>query len=66
VSKLLPIIERELAPFDACPHWGKLFTTAPSELKRVNKKTPQFIGLCKKFDPQGKFRNQFLNQNIFD
>jgi xylitol oxidase len=65
VSKLLPIIERELAPFDACPHWGKLFTTSPSELKRVHKKMPQFLELCKRFDPHGKFRNQFLNQNIF-
>jgi xylitol oxidase len=65
VSKLLPIIERELAPFDACPHWGKLFTTSPTELKRVHKKMPQFVELCKRFDPQGKFRNQFLNQNIF-
>ena len=65
VSKLLPIIERELAPFDACPHWGKLFTTSPSELKRLHKKMPQFVELCKRLDPQGKFRNQFLNQNIF-
>jgi len=65
VSKLLPVIERELAPFDACPHWGKLFTTSPNELKRVHQKMPQFIELSKKFDPQGKFRNQFLNQNIF-
>jgi alditol oxidase len=65
VSKLLPVIERELAPFDACPHWGKVFTTSPNELKRVHQKMPQFIELSKKFDPQGKFRNQFLNQNIF-
>jgi len=65
VSKLLPIIERELAPFDACPHWGKLFTTSPTELKRVHKKMPEFIDLCKQFDPKGKFRNQFLNQNVF-
>ena len=65
VSKLLPIIERELAPFDACPHWGKLFTTSPGELKRVHKKMPEFVELCKQFDPEGKFRNQFLNQNIF-
>src|SRR6202162_1283084 len=26
VSKLLPVIEKELAPFKARPHWGKLFT----------------------------------------
>jgi xylitol oxidase len=65
VSKLLPVIERELAPFDACPHWGKLFTTSPAELKRIHTKTPQFVVLCQRFDPQGKFRNEFLNRNVF-
>src|ERR1700682_2909847 len=33
VSKLLPIIEKELAPFKARPHWGKLFTIPSSQLK---------------------------------
>jgi xylitol oxidase len=65
VSKLLPLIEKELAPFDGCPHWGKLFTTSPSELRRLHKKMPEFIELSRKFDPSGKFRNQFLNQNVF-
>jgi len=65
VSKLLPVIEKELAPFDACPHWGKLFTTSPAELRRLHQRMPDFIALSSQFDPQGKFRNQFLNQNIF-
>jgi xylitol oxidase len=65
VSKLLPVIERELAPFNARPHWGKLFTTTPAELKSVYRKLPDFVQLGKKYDPQGKFRNQFLNKNIF-
>src|SRR5712664_1984036 len=38
VSKLLPVIEKELAPFNARPHWGKLFNTSPAELKSVYKK----------------------------
>jgi alditol oxidase len=65
VSKLLPVIERELAPFNARPHWGKLFTTKPAELKSICKKLPDFIQLSEKYDPKGKFRNQFLNLNIF-
>ncbi len=65
VSNLLPVIEKELAPFNACPHWGKLFTTSPADLRRLHKRMPDFIDLARKFDPQGKFRNQFLNQNIF-
>lgn len=65
VRKLLPVIEKELAPFRARPHWGKLFTTSPTELKDVYKKMPEFIELSKKYDPQGKFHNEYLNQNIF-
>jgi alditol oxidase len=65
VSKFLPVIEKELAPFDARPHWGKLFTTSPTTLKAIYKKMPDFIELSTKYDPQGKFRNEFLNRNIF-
>ncbi len=65
VRKLIPGIEKELAPFNARPHWGKLFTTSPAELKSIYKKIPEFVQLSKKYDPQGKFRNEFLNTNIF-
>jgi xylitol oxidase len=65
VSKLLPVIEKELAPFSARPHWGKLFTTSPAELKSIYKKMPEFIELSRRYDPQGKFRNEYLNRNVF-
>ena len=65
VSKLLPVIERELAPFKARPHWGKLFTTSPEQLKSIYGKLPEFVQMGKQYDPQGKFRNEFLNRNIF-
>ncbi len=65
VRKLLPVIEKELAPFNARPHWGKLFSTTPTELKSIYKRLPDFIQLSETYDPQGKFRNQFLDINIF-
>jgi alditol oxidase len=65
VSQLLPVIERELAPFHARPHWGKLFTVSPERFKANYEKLPDFIELSKKYDPHGKFRNDFLNKNIF-
>lgn len=65
VSKLLPVIEKELAPFQPRPHWGKLFTLSPAQLHARYEKLPEFIELSRKFDPQGKFRNEFLNTNIF-
>jgi xylitol oxidase len=65
VRKLLPVIEKELAPFKARPHWGKLFTMSPKELKSIYARLPDFIALSRKYDPQGKFRNAFLTTNIF-
>jgi alditol oxidase len=65
VRNLLPVIERELAPLHARPHWGKLFTIPREQLKASYEKLPDFIELTKKYDPHGKFRNDFLNTNVF-
>ena len=66
VNALLPVIERELAPFHARPHWGKLFTTSPQQLLSIYNKMPDFVELSRQYDPKGKFRNEFLNRNIFN
>jgi alditol oxidase len=65
VQKLLPIIEERLAPFNARPHWGKLFTMAPARLQSLYEKLPDFQNLLRSYDPQGKFRNAFLDTYIF-
>ena len=65
VRKLMPIIERELAPFQPRPHWGKLFTIPPAQLRAAYKKMPDFLALCAKLDPHAKFRNHFLQANLF-
>jgi xylitol oxidase len=65
VQKLLPVIEEQLAPFQARPHWGKLFTMQPSHLQMVYPKLPDFQELLRTYDPQGKFRNAFLDTYIF-
>jgi alditol oxidase len=65
VMALLPMIEAELAPFNARPHWGKLFTIPPSVLQSRYEKYPDFLALLKKFDPEGKFRNAYLDLNIY-
>lgn len=65
VMKLLPIIEQELAPFGVRPHWGKLFTIPPAQLKARYERWTDFQQLLRQYDPQGKFRNEFLEKNIF-
>ena len=59
------MIEEQLAPFDARPHWAKLFTMQPSRLKSLYVRLPDYQELLKHYDPQGKFRNEFLNTNLF-
>jgi xylitol oxidase len=61
VSKLLPRIEKELSPFNARPHWGKLFTMSPEVLHKRYEKLPEFKKMIAQYDPKGKFRNEFLN-----
>jgi len=65
VRKVLPIIEDQLAVFDARPHWGKLFTMSPRRVQSLYEKLPDFQGLLQNYDPQGKFRNAFLDKYIF-
>nr|WP_051664064.1 D-arabinono-1,4-lactone oxidase [Dyadobacter crusticola] len=65
VSKLLPVIEKELSVYNVRPHWGKLFTVAPNVLAERYDKLPDFIALARKYDPQGKFENDFLKMNVF-
>ena len=65
VRTVMPVIERELSPFGVRPHWGKLFTVYPAALKSAYNKMPEFVQLCERYDPRGKFRNEFLNTNLF-
>jgi xylitol oxidase len=65
VQQVLPRIESALAPFAAAPHWGKVFTTPPTRLQSLYPKLPDFQRLLAEYDPDGKFRNPFLDRYIF-
>ena len=65
VSKLLPMIEKELSPFNARPHWGKVFTMSRAELESRYERLNEFKKLVALYDPKGKFRNEFLNKEIY-
>jgi xylitol oxidase len=53
VLPVIELVEERLAPFDPRPHWGKLFTRWPSCPDR-------FRDLVGRYDPAGKFRNDFV------
>jgi xylitol oxidase len=65
VRKVLPMIERELAPFEVRPHWGKLFTVPSKQLQHRYEMAGEFKELVAQYDPHRKFRNEFLTANLY-
>ncbi|TYP79299.1 FAD-binding protein [Paenibacillus methanolicus] len=64
VREALPLIERELAPFGARPHWAKLFTMEPERVQARYERLADFRQLLERYDPEGKFRNAYLDTYI--
>jgi len=64
VMALLPKMEAILDEFEPRPHWGKLFTISKEKLASRYPQLNNFNKLLQKHDPKGKFRNDFLNQNL--
>lgn len=65
VMALLPQMEEKLNRFNPRPHWAKLFTISHTSLASRFPKIEEFKALLAKHDPNGKFRNEFLDQHIY-
>jgi len=65
VRQILPQIEAQLAPFGARPHWAKLFTVPPARIQAQYTRLADFKAALQRIDPTGKFRNAFLNTNLY-
>ena len=65
VRRVLPLIEAKLAPFGVKPHWGKLFTMSPVSIQTGYARLKDFRNLLEEADPGGRFRNDFIQTNLF-
>jgi xylitol oxidase len=65
VIGLLPQVEEKLTPYNPKPHWAKLFTISPAELQSKYERLNDFKQLLNQYDPTGKFRNEFIDTNLF-
>ncbi|MCO5994572.1 FAD-binding protein [Actinoallomurus rhizosphaericola] len=65
VRPVLDLLEERLAPFDARPHWGKLFTTPADALRSRYPRLADFHALARDYDPNGVFTNDFLARHLF-
>jgi hypothetical protein len=55
-----------LIPFGAVPHWGKLFAMSPSVFRPRYERLGDFRTLVADHDPDGRFRNEFIDRIIYD
>ncbi|SNY54259.1 FAD-binding protein [Paractinoplanes atraurantiacus] len=61
---VLPVVgalEAALAPLDPRTHWGKVFTTDPEVIRAQYPHFADFQALAQRLDPNGTFRNPWLN-----
>lgn len=65
VSRALKVIEAALAPFEPRTHWGKLFVMPAAQVMAGHPRLAEFRALATRHDPEGKFRNAFLDEFVF-
>jgi xylitol oxidase len=57
-------IEAALAPFEARPHWGKMFAAEAKTIAPLYPRLPDFVRLTERLDPRGAFRNAWLEARV--
>jgi xylitol oxidase len=66
VDALTLEIEGMLLPMGARPHWGKIMHAPAARLVPLYPQLPAFREMARRYDPDGKFRNDFLDRHVFD
>lgn len=61
VAAAVGAIERVLAPYDARPHWGKVFTTPLERISALYPRLADFRRLVGTHDPGGRFGNDLVD-----
>jgi len=59
VLPAIAVVEAALAPFAPRPHWAKLFTLDPADIRPRYPRLADFAALARTLDPTGKFGNPF-------
>lgn len=65
VKAFLPVLEEHLAPYEPRPHWGKLSEIAPVQVQARYPRMADFRDLVLDLDPNGKFRNAYVDRYVF-
>jgi xylitol oxidase len=62
VRPVVAAVEGRLGPLGARPHWGKVFGMAPGAVRARYPRWDDFRDLAGSLDPEGKFRNEFMDR----
>lgn len=65
VTPVVAAIEDTLRQFDVRPHWGKVFSMQPPAIAAQYPRFEDFQELVRTLDPDGKFRNDFVDRYLF-
>ena len=65
VLGVLPLLDAALYSLGARPHWGKIFTMAPTQIAKMYPQFAAFTEMVRHWDPKGKFSNS-VSKSIFD
>lgn len=64
VRTVLPAVERVLEPFQPRAHWGKWFSYGREQIEAAYPRLGDFRELAARMDPDGKFRNAYLDRLV--
>jgi xylitol oxidase len=64
VERVLSDLERALVPFEARPHWGKVFLGDAAAIAPLYERAPDFIGMVDRLDPRRAFANAWLKTRV--
>ena len=64
VQEMVAQIEDALTPFEARPHWGKVFHADAAAIAPLYKRHSDFVHLVERLDPRGAFRNSWLKARV--
>jgi xylitol oxidase len=64
VDRALVDVEAALRPFQARPHWGKVFLADAAAIAPLYERLDDFAALRRRLDPRGAFRNAWLDRRL--
>lgn len=64
VAAAIPVVESVLTQFQPRPHWGKMHSLPRQHIEAQFPRINDFRDLCRRFDPDGKFHNAYLNRYV--